>query len=158
MICITAIGQLVTTHVAISYVFNYSIYRGIGHFNFKSRKQSFKLQEDKTTSSIKCFITIHQEGAQVSKEKQCVMLEQRQSLLTHLKESINDIHTTYIPSASYPIAYIECPLSHEEACMPHVRLENISETEDVYCPKSDGKIVPPQAYMMLLRISTGECS
>ena len=42
--------------------------------------------------------------------------------------------------------------------MPHVRLENISETEDVYCPKSDGKIVPPQAYMMLLRISTGECS
>ena len=134
----------------------YSIYRGIAHFNFKSRKQSFKIQEDQATSSIKCFITIHQEGARVSKENQLVMLVQRQSLLAHLKKSINEVHSTYIPSARYPIAYIECPLSHEEGCMPHVRLEDISETEDVYCPKSDGKIVPPQAYMMLLTIDTGE--
>ena len=133
----------------------YSIYRGIGHFNFKSRKQSFKIQEHQATSSIKCLIIIHQ-GAQISKENQLIMLAQRQSLLAHLKKSINEVHSTYIPSARYPIAYIECPLAHEEDYMPHVRLEDISETEDVHCPKSDGKIVPPQAYMMLLTIDTGE--
>ena len=84
------------------------------------------------------------------------MLEQRQDLLAHLKKSINEVHTVYIPSERYPIGYIECPLQHEENCGPHVRLEEISETEDVYCPKSDSEIVPPQAYMMLLTTDTGE--
>ena len=84
------------------------------------------------------------------------MLRQRQDLLAHLKASISEVHNTFIPSAKHPIGYIECPLSHEESCMPHVRLEDISETEKVYCPKSYGKIVPPEAYMMLLTIHTGE--
>ena len=84
------------------------------------------------------------------------MLEQRQDLLAHLKDSINEVHSVYIPSARHPIGYIECPLSHKEGCMPHVRLDDISETDDVYCSKNVGKIVPPQAYMMLLTADTGE--
>ena len=84
------------------------------------------------------------------------MLEQRQDLLAHLKDSINEVHIVYIPSARHPIGYIECPLQHEENCGPHVRIQDISETDDVYCPKNDGKIVPPQAYMMLLTTDTGE--
>ena len=84
------------------------------------------------------------------------MLEQRQDLLAHIKKSINELHTVYIPSAKRPIAYIDCPLQHEENCRPHVRLDEISETKEVYCPKSNGKIVPPQAYMMLLTIDTRE--
>ena len=78
------------------------------------------------------------------------MLEQRQALLANLMTSISEVHSTYIPSARYPVAYIECPLCHEEDSMPHVRLEDISETKDVYCFRSGGKIIPPQAYMMLL--------
>ena len=35
--------------------------------------------------------------------------------------------------------------------MPHVRLEDISKSERVYCSKNEGKIVPPEAYMMLLQ-------
>ena len=84
------------------------------------------------------------------------MLEHRQGLLAHLKESIIEVHEVYIPSARHPIGYIECPLQHEECCGPHVRLEAISKTGKVYCPKSDGKVVPPQAYTMLLTTSTGE--
>ena len=83
------------------------------------------------------------------------MLAQRQDLLAHLKKSISEVHTVYIPSARYPIAYIECPLQHEENCGPHVRLEKISETEDVYCPKTVGR-VPPEAYMMLLKADDGK--
>ena len=83
-----------------------------------------------------------------------MMLEQRQDLLAHLKKSINEVHTVYIPSARYPIGYIECPLVHKKGCMPHVRLEDITVTEKVYCSKNAGKIVPPQAYMMLLTIAT----
>ena len=126
-----------------------SIYRGIGYFNFKSRNQSFKLQECQATLSIKCYLTIHEKGA--TKQEQLVMLEQRQELLSHLKKSISEVHNNYIPSAKHPIGYIECPLSHKEGCMPHVRLEDISETERVYCSKNDGKVVPPEAYMMLLK-------
>ena len=105
-------------------------------------------------SSIKCYITIHEEG--VTKREQLVMLEQRQGLLAHLKELVNEVHKVYIPSARYPIGYIECPLSHKEGCMPHVRLEDISETGKVYCSKNAGKIVPPEAYMMILTTDTGE--
>ena len=85
------------------------------------------------------------------------MLEERQDLLAHFKECLNEVHTVYIPSARYPIGYIECPLQHEENCGPHVPLKDISETGKVYCSKSDGRIVPPQAYMMLLTTDTGEC-
>ena len=85
------------------------------------------------------------------------MLEQRKDLLAHLKNSINEVHNTYIPSAAYPIGYIECPLQHEENCSPHVRLEDISETENVYCSKSDGQVVPFEAYMMLLKADNGKC-
>ena len=82
-----------------------------------------------------------------------VLLKQRQDLLAHLKQSINEVHDIYIPSAKRPIAYIECPLQHEENCSPHVRLDDISDTEDVYCCKGDGEIVPPEAYIMLLKDS-----
>ena len=84
------------------------------------------------------------------------MLEQRKDLLVHLKMSINEVHSVYIPSAKYPIGYIECPLPHEEGCMPHVRLEDISKTEKVYCSRNIGKVVPPEAYMMLLKADDGK--
>ena len=84
------------------------------------------------------------------------MLEQRRDLLAHLRRSINEVHRVYIPSAKYPIAYIECPLQHEENCGPHIKLDNISATEKVHCSKNDSEIVPPQAYMMLLTTDTGE--
>ena len=132
----------------------FSIYRGFGDFNFKSGHQSFKLQECQATSSIKCFLTIDGKGG--TKQKQLTMFKQRQALLASLMKSISEVHSTYIPLARYPIAYIECPLCHEEGCIPHVRLEDISETENVYCFRSGGKIVPPQAYMMLLPTDTGE--
>ena len=131
-----------------------SIYRGNGYFNFKNRNQSFKLQECQATSSIDCYITIHKK--QLARQEQLVLLEQRQALLAHLKKSINEVHNVYIPSARHPIGYIECPLQHEENCGPHVRLDNISVTEDVHCCKCDGQIVPSEAYMMLLTTDTGE--
>ena len=83
------------------------------------------------------------------------MLEQRKNLLFYLKESINKVHSTYIPSATHPIGYIECPLQHEENCSPHVRLADISETEKVHCSKRNGEVVPPEAYMMLLKADNG---
>ena len=84
------------------------------------------------------------------------MLKQRKDLLRHLKMSISEVHNKYIPSAKHPIAYIECPLSHKAGCMPHVRLDKISESERVYCSKNGGKIVPPEAYMMLLKADYGK--
>ena len=84
------------------------------------------------------------------------MLEQHQGLVAHLKRCINQMHRFYIPSAKYPISYIECPLAHKEDNSPHVRLQDISQTKTIYCSKNDGEIVPPQAYMMLLTTDTGE--
>ena len=136
------------------FLLTYSICRGNGYFNFKNRNQSFKLQECQATSSIKCYITIYKQG--ITKQEQLVMLEQRQDLLAHLKKSINKVHTIYIPSAKDPIAYIECPLQHEESCSPHVRLNDISEEKEVYCSKNMSELVPPNAYMMLLKADYGK--
>jgi len=49
-----------------------------------------------------------------------MMLGQHKELLEHLKEVIDEVHKAYIRSASYPIVYVECPLQHEEGCLPHV--------------------------------------
>jgi len=106
------------------------------------RRQSFKLQQCQITYSIKCYITIH-------REDQPVMLCQRQKLLTHLKESIYEVHYTYIPSAKCPIGYIECPLEHEEGCLPHVRLDNINSVDEVPCSRTENQVVPRKAYMAL---------
>ena len=89
----------------------------------------------------------------VAKEE---MLEQRRSLVAHLKLCINQSHRAYIPSAKYPVSYVECPLAHKGNNLPHIRLQDISQTKTIYCSRSDGKIVPPQAYMMLLTADTGK--
>ena len=84
------------------------------------------------------------------------MLEQRQGLLAHLKEAIHEVHHTYIPSAKNPIGYVECPLQHEEGCLPHVRLDDISEVKDILCSRNAGQIVPRKSYMLLLTTSKGK--
>ena len=84
-----------------------------------------------------------------------MMLCQRQELLAHLKESLHEVHQTYIPSAQYPIGYVECPLEHEECCLPHVRLDAINEVNNIPCPKNEGQIVPRKAYMLLLTTLKG---
>ena len=85
-----------------------------------------------------------------------MMLDQRQGLLAHLKEAINEVHHTYIPSAKYPIGYVECPLQHEDGCLPHVRLDGISEVNDILCSRNAGQIVPRKSYMPLLSVSKGK--
>ena len=112
-------------------------------------RQSFCLQQCLVTFSIKCFITLHVED-------QLMMLGQRQELLVHLKEAIHEVHHTYIPSAKDPIGYVECPLQHEEGCLPHVRLDDISEVNDILCSRSPGRIVPRKSYMLLLTTSKGK--
>ncbi|XP_065916801.1 uncharacterized protein [Dysidea avara] len=119
------------------------IHRGTGYFDFKMRRQSFRLQQCPVTYSIKCYLTIHVEDQQI-------MLGQRRALLEHLNQSLHDVHQAYIPSAKYPIVYVDCPLEHEKGCLPHVRLDDINEVDDVPCSRNEGQIVPRKAYMPLL--------
>ena len=134
----------------------YSIYRGVGHFKFKSGNQNFKLQECQATSSIKCYITIYSGLEGINEQDQLIMLKERQDLRFHLEDCIDQIYRAYIPSARCPIPYIECPLSHEEGCMPHIRLADIGLSKVVRCYKNDDEVVPQQAYMMLLTADIGE--
>jgi len=82
-----------------------------------------------------------------------MMLDQRQGLLAHLKQAILEVHDAYIPSAQYPIG---CPLQHEEGCLPHVRLDDLSEVNDILCLKNAGQIVPRKSYILLLTTSKGK--
>ena len=119
-----------TCLVVVICIFFYSIYRGTGYFVFGRKRQSFKLQHCQITFSIKCYLSVHQ----LSKtDDQQMMLSQRQGLLTHLKESISKVHHTYMPSAKAPIEYVECPLVHESNYLPHIRLDGINVTDDVFC-------------------------
>ena len=85
-----------------------------------------------------------------------MMFGQRQELLMHLKKVIDEVHHTYIKSTSDPIVYVEYPLQHEEGCLPHIRLDNINEVDDVPCLKNAGKVVPRKSYMLLLTTSNGK--
>jgi len=83
------------------------------------------------------------------------MLQQRQQLLDHLKVCIEDAHQCHIPKMRLPIGYLECPLhAPEENCSLHIRLDQLSPSGEVTCPKSiNCQVVPPEAYILLFTTS-----
>lgn len=132
-----------------SYIFHYSIFHGVGSFHFKSKTQSFKLHRCLKSSSIKCFITIHRQDLQT--DVLCSMLHQRQQLKNHLEQFIDDAHQSHISCARRPVGYLECPFhAHEYNCSPHIRLDQLTQSGEVTCPRSiDYKVVPREAYALL---------
>jgi len=83
------------------------------------------------------------------------MLQQRQQLLYHLKVCIREAHQCHIPKMRPPIGYLECPLHEpEENCSLHIRLDQLSLSGGVICPKTiDCQVVPPEAYTLLFKPS-----
>ena len=130
-----------------------SIFHGVGYFQFKKQAQSFILQRCSQTFSIKCYITIHQQN--FTDDVLVTMLLQRQQLKSHLERCIIEVHNSQISCARPPIGYLECPHhATEEKCSPHIRLDQLSASGEVFCTKSiDGKVVPRKAYALLFVIS-----
>ena len=127
----------------------YSIFHGVGYFQFEERMQSFKLQRCSQTTSIKCYITIHRHN--LADDVLDTMLQQRQRLRDHLEQCIKEAHQSHIPSARRPVGYLECPLHDpEEHCSPHIRLDQLTPSGDITCPKSiNCQVVPREAYALL---------
>ncbi|XP_065897157.1 uncharacterized protein [Dysidea avara] len=128
------------------------IYHGSGHFDFKDRKQCFRLQQCSTTFSIKCFITVDQQRATNEFQLQ-EMLKHRNELVAHLQCCVSEVHHSCIPSAEKPIAYLECPLIHEPDYPPHIQLDQINDTDEVLCRPSNNQPIPKEAYILLCRVS-----
>ena len=77
------------------------------------------------------------------------MSVQRSELFNELGELINLVHNRCISKAQKPIAYVECPLQHDEKCGPHLSLDKIKP--NMYCTKVYPKReVPKQAYNLVL--------
>ena len=128
-----------------------SIYRGIGVFQFKDGRQAFRLQESQATFSFKCYITIYKQ--KLPDDILQVMLQHRQQLLIHLQKCVGEVHHSHIPCAREPIIYLECPLQHDESCLPHIRLDRINKSQDLVCPKSNHQIIPFETYALLFTAS-----
>ena len=127
----------------------YSIFHGVGYFQFKGMTQSFKIQRCSQTFSIKCYITIHRHN--LTDDALDTMLQQRQQLRYHLEQCIKEAHQSHIPRARHPVGYLECPLhDSEENCSPHIRLDQLTPSNDISCPKSiNCQVVPREAYALL---------
>jgi len=121
-------------------------------FQFKDGKQCFRLQESQATYSIKCYITIFKH--KLSNNLLQMMLQHRQQLLMHLQKCVSKVHQSHIPCAREPIGYLECPLQHDESCHPHVRLNQLSISEELICPKSNHQIIPFETYALLFTTSS----
>ena len=122
---------------------------GVGCFHCKGRRQSFILQNCFKTCSIKCFITVHR--LNFSSDVLNTMLLQRQQLRHHLEQCIQEAYLSHMSCARLPVGYLECPLhTPEEECSPHIRLDQISISDDIICTKSDDcQVVPREAYALL---------
>ena len=131
------------------YIVCFSIFHGVGCFQFNGRTQSFKLHHCLISCSIKCFITVHQRN--LTNDVLDAMLLQRQHLRDHLEECIKEAHQMYIPCARSPIGYLDCPLhSSEENVSAHIQLDQLTPTGDIICPKSiDCLVIPKEAYALL---------
>ena len=130
----------------------FSVYHGIGVFDFSNEKQCFALQHCPRTHSIKCHICVHTQ--EVNNANLSV---QRLELLNELRKLINLVHERCISKAQKPIAYVECPLQHDENCGPHLSLDKIKL--NMYCTKVyPKKKVPEEAYNLVLPPDhPGEC-
>ena len=127
----------------------HSVFHGLGCFQFKGRRQSFKLQRCLKSFSIKCYINIHRYD--VADDILNTMLLQRQQLRHYLEQCIDEAHQSFTSCARQPIGYLECPLhAAEENILPHIRLDQLTLYNDVTCPKSiDCQVVPQEAYALL---------
>ena len=155
---ITSAGMHVTTIISLAtqfiivfdcvFTFMCSVLRGIGVFNFKNRKQGFALLECSVTFSIKCYIFVCKQEVD-NKD----LWQQRWGLLQkHLPSFILDAHNRCISKADQPIAYMECPLQHDESCAPHIRLDALATDADVWCTKVNPmKLISKDAYNLLLQ-------
>ena len=85
-------------------------------------------------SSVKCYITINH-TVQPSSIELIALLEQRRNLLQYLESSIAEISKSCMPSAEPPVTCLECPLSHEDNCVPHIHLD-INNKETLICHES----------------------
>ena len=131
------------------FILFFSIFHGVGCFQFKGRMQSFKLHHCLNSCSIKCFITVHQ--CNLTNNALDAMLLQRQHLRDHLEGYIEEAHQSHIPCARPPIGYLDCPLhSSEENVSPHIQLDQLTPSDDIICPKSiDCLVIPKEAYALL---------
>ena len=88
------------------------------------------------------------------------MLQQRQLLLVHLKKYVEEAHQSHILCSSVPIGYLECPLHDpDDDCSPHIRLDQLTSSGEVTCPKSlDCKVIPKDTYALLFTpsLTSGE--
>ena len=123
----------------------YSIFRGIGVFDFNNGKQSFTLQLCSTTYCIKCFVSVQEN--EIENEE---LRKQRCELLSYLNNCIEYTHTSFIPEAVKPVAHVHCPVDHRVADVPpHLFLDKIKW--GMLCSIEVCKKVPVEAYNLLLK-------
>ena len=79
--------------------------------------------------------------------------QQRWGLLQEqLPSFILDAHNRCISKAQPPIAYMECPIQHDENCAPHIRLDTIAIDTNIWCTKVNPKeLIPKDACNLLLQ-------
>lgn len=129
-------------------IFIYRVLCGIGVFDFSSGKQGFALEQCSKTFSIKCYIYVLQQ--EVCNRD---LWQQRWDLLQeHLQSFVLDAHSRCISKARLPIAYMECPLQHNDDCAPHVRLDALAVDTDIWCNKVNPKrLISRDTYSLLLK-------
>lgn len=128
-----------------------SIHHGTGYFAFQEGAwQQFQLQHNQEISSIECFITIHPQNP--PEEKQSTLLAERVTLVKYLETTLISICNSHMPMVAKPVAYLRCPLDHDESTtQPHLLFDSIDGKSPVMCRYKRKKAtqVPPECYIQL---------
>ena len=111
-------------------------------FDYSDGRQSFILKHCPYTHSIKCHVCVRKEELH-NKD----LWQQRRDLLDLIRSFINSVYLRCIPEATKPIAYVECPLHHDEECGPHIHLDEIKTK--TLCNKVND-FISEDAYGLLL--------
>ena len=134
-------------------LFLHSIYHGTGYFAFqKGAWQQFQLQHNQVIPSIDCFITIYDRN--LPKEELPRLFAERMALLNHLQTALSSICNSHMPMVAKPVAYLACPLDHDEsATQPHLLFDNIDGKSPVMCRyrRKEATQIPPECYIQLFK-------
>ena len=112
-------------------------------FDYSDGRQTFILKHCPYTHSIKCHVCVRKE--ELHNEN---LWQQRRDLLDLIGCFIKSVCHRCIPKATEPIAYLECPLHHDEGYGPHIRLNEI-KTQTLCNEVND--YISKDAYRLLLK-------
>ena len=139
--------------IYVCHVYTFRIFYGYGHFRLGGNQfywlKTIQLSDDQFNSAIHLVISNIESVVSVEEQSQNFLL--RQELLEYLIQSLNEITSVTMPTATKPVVHVVCPhCADSEMIEPHLPLHDIIPDGPLVCSLT-GQVVTKEHYSCFFR-------